>query len=146
MRIMVTPIVPLVTGMLILTACTTAPPKPNYLNLCLGQTRVTGNYSIDETRARQNGYPRVVVGNGGTRGQAVALEECIQTRMIAAKVPPKKAKAPATVAGKLPYPDDYVLQPGDAELWPTLTLAQQTRAIEFLKAGSTIRSSLDGDQ
>ena len=146
MRIMVTPIVPLVTGMLILTACTEPAQKPDFLVLCLGQTRVTGNYSIDETRVRQNGYPRVVVGSGGTAGQAVALEECIQTRMIAAKAPPNKSKTPPTVAGKLPYPDEYVLQPGDAELWPTLTLEQQTRAIEFLKAGSTIRSSLDGDQ
>jgi hypothetical protein len=145
MRIMFNPIVPLMTGALILSACSDPAPKPNFLALCLGQTRVSGDYTIDETRIRQNGYPRVTVGNGGTAGQAVALEECIQTRMVAAKVPPNKLKAPPTIAGKLPYPGEYVLQPGDAKLWPTLTLAQQQRAIEFLKSGSTIRSSLDGD-
>lgn len=145
MRIMLNPTASLTLGALILSACTPPPPKPDYLVLCLGQTRVTGNYTIDEVRVRQNGYPVVKVGNGGTAGQAVALEECIQSRMAADKVAPNKPKVPPTAAGKLPYPDEYTLQPGDAELWPTLTLAQQQRAIEFLKSGSTIRSSLDGD-
>ena len=145
MRIMHNPAVPLTIGALVLSACTPPPPPPDYLALCLGQTRVSGNYTIDETQVRQNGYPAVNVGNGGTKGQAVAVEECIQSRMVADKVAPNKPKAPPTVAGKLPYPDEYTLQPGDAELWPTLTLAQQQRAIEFLKSGSTIRSSLDGD-
>lgn len=145
MRIMINPTMPMLTGLMILAACTTTPPGPDYLALCLGQTRVSGNYSIDETRVRQNGYPAVRVGNDGTAGQAVALEECIQTRMVADNAPPNKPKAPPTVAGKQPYPDEYTLQPGDADLWPTLTLAQQQRAIEFLKSGSTIRSSLDGD-
>jgi len=146
MRIMLNPITPTLASALLLAACSEPPPKPDFLAPCLGQTRVSGDYSIDDTKVRQNGYPVVIVGNGGSAGEAVALEECIQSRMIAAKVPPNKPKGPPTVAGKLAYPDSYILQPGDAELWPTLTLAQQTRAIEFLKSGSTIKSSLDGDQ
>ena len=145
MQIMFNPAASLTLGALFLSACTPPPPPPDYLALCLGQTRVSGNYTIDAARVRQNGYPAVKVGNDGTAGQAVAVEECIQSRMIAANVAPSKPKAPPTAAGKLPYPDEYTLQPGDAELWPTLTLAQQQRAIEFLKSGSTIRSSLDGD-
>ena len=47
--------------------------------------------------------------------------------------------------GKLPLPAEYPLLEGDAELWPTLTLEQQERAIEFLETGSTIRSSLKPD-
>jgi hypothetical protein len=146
MRILFNPITAMLAGTLVLAACSEPPPKPDFLKACLGQTRVTGDYTIDQTKVRRNGYPVVNVGRGGTKGQAVALEECIQERMIAANVPPNKPKAPPTAAGKLPYPDEYVLQPGDDALWPTLTLEQQKRAIEFLKAGSTIRSSLDGDQ
>ncbi|MCB2133105.1 MAG: hypothetical protein KDD96_12685 [Rhodobacteraceae bacterium] len=35
--------------------------------------------------------------------------------------------------------------PGDAELWPTLTRAEQERALMFLQDGSTIRASLRTD-
>lgn len=48
--------------------------------------------------------------------------------------------------GRLELPTAYPLRPGDAELWATLTRAQQERALAFLQSGSTIRSSLRGDQ
>lgn len=59
---------------------------------------------------------------------------------------PKKA-APVVKAspGKLPLPAGYAIQPGDAELWPTLSREQQERALLFLKDGSTIRASLRTD-
>lgn len=47
---------------------------------------------------------------------------------------------PAT--GPLPLPTGYALLPGDAELWTTLTRAEQERALLFLMDGSTIRASL----
>lgn len=59
---------------------------------------------------------------------------------------PEQATKPAAAAkvapGKLPLPTDYPLLPGDAELWPTLTRAEQERALLFLKDGSSIRASL----
>ncbi|WP_380057824.1 hypothetical protein ACFE33_05225 [Falsihalocynthiibacter sp. SS001] len=66
---------------------------------------------------------------------------------------PTPAPAPTVVsatpksapAGKLALPTQYPLQAGDAELWTTLTLEQQKRALSFLETGSTIRSSLEGD-
>jgi len=51
----------------------------------------------------------------------------------------------ATIPGNLPFPIGYPLMSGDPQLWPSLTAAQQRRAILFLKSGSTIRSSLQGD-
>lgn len=45
--------------------------------------------------------------------------------------------------GQLPIPNEYPLQPGDHELWVTLTPEQQARAMLFLQDGSTIRSSLE---
>ncbi|MGB0968385.1 MAG: hypothetical protein ACPGUX_09385 [Halocynthiibacter sp.] len=45
--------------------------------------------------------------------------------------------------GQLPIPNEYPLQPGDHELWVTLTPEQQARAMLFLQDGSTIQSSLE---
>jgi hypothetical protein len=47
--------------------------------------------------------------------------------------------------GMTPPPSGYPLLPGDEELWYSLTPAQQERAAQFLKDGSTIRSSLQAD-
>lgn len=61
-------------------------------------------------------------------------------------------RAPVAVApqkgqdGRYPLPTQYALMPGDVAIWPQLTAAQQERAILFLKDGSTIRSSLQGDE
>lgn len=56
--------------------------------------------------------------------------------------PEKAVKAPKAAKGKLPLPVQYPLMPGDAELWPTLTLDQQKRALVYLQDGSTILASL----
>ncbi|MEP2717133.1 hypothetical protein [Pseudophaeobacter sp.] len=53
------------------------------------------------------------------------------------------AKGPVS---QVPTPWDYPLMPGDAALWETLTVEQQQRALAFLSDGSTIRSSLAGDE
>lgn len=71
---------------------------------------------------------------GASQGSSVAVE-----------------RAPVAVSqkgsdGRYPLPTQYALMPGDAALWPQLTIAQQERAILFLKDGSTIRSSLQGDE
>jgi len=47
--------------------------------------------------------------------------------------------------GTLPYPSQYPLMSGDSALWPRMTMAQQRRAMLFLRTGSTIQSSLFGD-
>lgn len=120
--------------------------KISFLNLCLGDTRVKGSYAVVPGKVRRNGYPVVKPLQGGSAGSAVLLEECIESRMIKDGMSPAKVAKPRAVAGKLPLPVEYNLLPGDKELWPTLTLTQQKRAIEFLKTGSTIRSSLQGDQ
>lgn len=56
--------------------------------------------------------------------------------------PAKKRKTPR---GQMALPSGYPLLPGDEDLWYSLTLAQQQRALEFLEDGSTIRSSLEAD-
>lgn len=63
-----------------------------------------------------------------------------------ATAPAKPVKAPKPAKGKLPLPTGYPLLPGDAALWPTLTLKQQERAMFFLQHGGTIRSSLEPDR
>ena len=47
--------------------------------------------------------------------------------------------------GTLPLPRQYPLMSGDTALWPSLSMAQQRRAMLFLQSGSTIQSSLLGD-
>lgn len=69
----------------------------------------------------------------------------LQTTPAQPQTAPKPAPAPRTAPGKLPLPTEYALLPGDAELWPTLTRAQQDRALLFLKDGSTIRAALRTD-
>lgn len=56
--------------------------------------------------------------------------------------PTRKRKAPR---GLMSLPSGYPLLPGDEDLWFSLTVAQQQRAMEFLEDGSTIRSSLMPD-
>lgn len=77
----------------------------------------------------------VVTGGTGYRGAELVK--------VTIAPPPASAKvAPPAKPGKLALPVEYPLLPGDAELWDTLTLAQQQRALLFLRDGSTIRASL----
>lgn len=90
------------------------------------------------TSQREKHGSNVLSGGTGYQTQAYSKSKKSSVEVAAAK-PQKTAK------GKLPLPTQYPLLPGDAALWPTLTLAQQQRALEFLATGSTIVSSLKVD-
>ncbi len=87
---------------------------------------------------------------------ATPQELAFMNRCIDATLAARTAKAPKTqairktrttrsVRGTLPVPHQYPLMSGDEVLWPRMTLHQQRRAMQFLKSGSTILSSLQGD-
>jgi hypothetical protein len=82
--------------------------------------------------------------SGGAGYHGAVLKEGTAASAAAAE-PAKPSNAVQTVGGKLPLPTGYPLLPGDAELWATLTLEQQRRALLFLQDGSTIRASLRTD-
>lgn len=120
---------------------------------CLAETGAPGRYTANPKELGPNGLPVIRVAEGGTiRGQALMMA-CVEARMrpgsgkvvTAAAAPPTVKPAPGRNVGGLPLPTQYVLMAGDAELWNTLTRAQQERALLFLRNGSTIRSSLLGD-
>lgn len=77
---------------------------------------------------------------GATAAAPIQVAPSASVRAPAAPV----ASAPGP-AGDLALPSGYPLMAGDAELWPTLTRAQQERALLFLQDGSSIRSSLRTD-
>jgi hypothetical protein len=91
---------------------------------------------------RQRGAA-AMTGGAGYRGSY--LEGGTGTVTYAADVMPPRAAAPKPAKGKLPLPVEYPLLPGDAERWNSLTLAQQQRALLFLKDGSTIGASMRTD-
>lgn len=66
-------------------------------------------------------------------------------RTIKAGLGAANGAATVTRRGTLPVPRQYPLMRDDAALWGNLSMAQQRRAMLFLKSGSTIRSSLLGD-
>jgi hypothetical protein len=107
---------------------------------CKRITGATGQYVIGPKAT--NGVPVIVAGPGGNLRGEVLLNECIAQNLgtTVAKVPVAPQK-PAP--GKLALPTQYPLLPGDAELWNSLTRAQQERALTFLKQGGTIRDSLN---
>ena len=88
------------------------------------------------------------------RENAKRINVCARDRLLASS--PQPASTPelqetvvarAGVArGKVPLPSEYPLMPGDEQLWAQMTEAQQQRALQFLSGGSTIRSSLSGDE
>jgi hypothetical protein len=131
---------------LLLSGCveqnTSLRPVPEFdraLQNCKRQTGVPGAYVVGPKGT--NGVPVVLAGQGGTLRGEVLLNSCISQNLgtTVAALP----AAPQKVApGKLPLPTQYPLQPGDAELWATLTREQQERALKFLADGSTIRGSL----
>lgn len=137
-------------SLLAISGCRTAYEPPSDFQMayrtCIADTAdlgVTGNYVVSQTEREPNGHPTVKAGPGGNRRGEVIMNGCIAQRVRTDGAQPATAsKAPAPARGKLPLPTEYALQPGDAELWPTLTRAQQDRALQFLKAGSTIRSSM----
>lgn len=80
--------------------------------------------------------------SGGAGYHGSYLEGGTGSRSSAPAQPVKTRKAPR---GLMNLPSGYPLMPGDEDLWYSLTLAQQQRALQFLQDGSTIRSSLEAD-
>lgn len=103
------------------------------------QTAPVTNASGDYYTKRQRGAS-VLSGGAGYHG--AVLKEGSAAAPVAEAAPARTVK---TVKGRLPLPTGYPLLPGDAELWATLTLEQQKRALLFLQDGSTIRASLRTD-
>ena len=114
---------------------------------CLFDTDAPGSYEVREGNLGRNGLPLIYPAEGGTAQGATALNACVETRITRrpARTSAPKAKEVKAAPGRLPLPAGYVLTPEEQALWPTLTLAQQQRALEFLRDGSTIQSSLLGD-
>jgi len=134
-----------------LSACGTSGP-PEFVLACQFEVNPPGSYDYPAGVP----VPTVKPGPGGTQDGADALNVCIRRKAAEAGVTTVSKPAPGaeanpkrvaqmTAPGILPLPTQYPLEPGDAALWPTLTLEQQQRAILFLQDGSTIKSSLKGD-
>ena len=124
------------------------------LTSCMFDTSPPGAYAARERVLGPNGLPLVTptvddAGVPGTPAAAAELNTCIEQRFAAANLLPATTAAgtapqPQSTSA-LPFPTGYPVQPGDRELWASLTPAEQQRALGFLKIGSTIRSSLLGD-
>jgi hypothetical protein len=129
--------------LVILTACGvgTAKVAESDLNACLIETRAPGQYTLSKTEFAGSGAPAVFPAAGGTQAGAGLVQNC-----LARKANDGVTASEIANTGGLPLPIQYPLQAGDAELWPTLTRAQQERAMAFLADGSTIQASLKGDQ
>lgn len=126
--------------------------RPDFALSCQFEVNPPGSYEYPADVL----VPTVKPGPGGTQEGADALNACIRRKAAEAgattvsKPQPGaeaniKRTAQITSPGRLPLPSQYPLEPGDAALWPTLTLEQQQRALLFLQDGSTIRSSLKED-
>lgn len=143
------PVILICASGLALVACRDAYQAPSdferAFNSCLGDTTssgVSGSYVISPTEREANGHPSVKAGPGGNRRGEILMNGCIAQRVSTAGTPPQPTQSRPPADGKLPLPTEYTLQPGDAELWPTLSRTQQERALTFLRAGSTVQSSL----
>ncbi len=108
------------------------------MRACLAEAGITGGYRETFELRGNRQIVRVHPGPTVTDAQAATANACIERATAA-------PDGTLDRAGGLPLPTQYALMPGDAELWPQLTLAQQQRAMRFLDDGSTIRSSLRGD-
>lgn len=129
----------MIGGALALSACA----RGDLAQQCIRQVKpYGGDYHYREGEA----VPKVTPGLTGTWPEANAINACIQRKAErqARRQSPAAATRQVASDGKLPLPEGYPLMPGDAALWPSLTLAQQQRAMLFLRNGSTIRSSLEG--
>lgn len=91
---------------------------------------------------RQRGAS-VLSGGAGYHGSY--LEGGTGSRSSTPAQPVKTREARKAPRGLMNLPSGYPLMPGDEDLWYSLTLTQQQRALQFLQDGSTIRSSLEAD-
>lgn len=114
------------------------------------------SYRLAEKCAKASGFTARAIKHPDYKVRkvhATPQELAFMNRCIDATLAARTAKAPKTratrktrsVRGKLPLPSHYPLMSGDEVLWPRLTMPQQRRAMQFLKTGSTILSSLQGD-
>lgn len=136
----------LASGLALTSACTESnftpkvPPKFDLaFSNCQRITGAQGKYVAGPVGT--NGVPVVKAGPGGNLRGEVLMNECIADN-LGTGLAKEAVAAPKPAPGKLPLPTDYPLLPGDAELWATLTLEQQERALLFLEDGGTIRGSL----
>ena len=116
--------------------CTQRAPKS--LALCTQEAGITGQYSTTYTM----GEGRVVnPGPNVTVDQALVANRCLK------RLGSETGGTPGRLALRKSstLPTEYPLLPGDASLWHSMTAEQQLRALEFLRDGSTIRSSLQPD-
>ncbi len=131
-------------GGFVLAGCTeTAPVAKDYTLICLSQTGAKGTYVRSAGQVEPNGLLSFRPAAGGDVRGAVLMNACAERHHMAAGTMPKLTGGnPVMRKGKLAVPTGYNLSAADRALWPTLTLAQQKRALAFLKSGSTIQSSL----
>lgn len=104
------------------------------LSACTKQAGITGQYSTVYTIG--DGIA-VVPGPNVSDSQARAANACLTRGPSTRKAGVLRRSSSA--------PSEYPLQPGDAALWQSMSVDQQLRALEFLRDGSTIRSSLQPD-
>lgn len=123
----------LLSAVVVVAGCAQRGPKN--LSLCTKEAGITGQYSTVYTIG--DGVA-VVPGPNVSPEQARAANACL-TRPASQQQSLFGARKSSSV------PSEYPLQPGDAALWQSLTAEQQLRALEFLRDGSTIRSSLKPD-
>ena len=140
-----TPVVAMALGGMVLTGCVKPEPPKDYMLTCLHETGAKGSYVRSADRVGVNGLPVIQPAAGGDARGAVLMNACVEQHNREAGTLPNPAgpTAPKMMPnGKLSVPQGYELSPEDVALWETLTAAQQKRAYEFLKSGSTIQSSL----
>lgn len=145
MAVLKTSSIALALGGVVLAACVKPEPPKDYMLTCLHQTGAKGSYVRSFEKIGANGLPVILPAAGGDARGAVLMNACIEQHHREAGTLPNPAgpTAPKIMSnGKLSVPQGYDLSAEDVALWKTLTLAQQKRAFEFLKSGSTIQSSL----
>jgi len=139
-------IIPLVAvSCVVLTGCVKPEPPKDYMLTCLHETGAKGSYVRSFEKIGTNGLAAILPAEGGDARGAVLMDACIEHHHKKAGTLPKASGSSAPVMmsnGKLSVPQGYGLSSEDVVLWETLTVAQQKRAYEFLKSGSTIQSSL----
>ncbi len=134
-----------------LSACTTGGPSRADLQeigrACRAPENIVGTFNMSYQLGANGEQYVIQPGPNVTQAQADRINACIAAGGPQATVAAAPASVPTIVEtnGTLPLPTEYALQPGDAELWASLTTAQQQRALLFLDSGSTIRSSLTVD-
>lgn len=104
------------------------------LAACTAEAGISGKFSTVYTI---DGGTSVVPGPNVSDAQARSANDCMARSASATK--------PGLLRRSSSVPSEYPLLPGDAALWQSMSPEQQLRALEFLRDGSTIRSSLQPD-